>query len=50
MPGARTGPCMLLVGGSESGSSLGSGLVKTDGLPMGFLSPSASLILPLVQP
>ena len=39
-----------LVGGSVSGSSLGSELVETALLPMGSLSPSASSILPLTQP
>jgi hypothetical protein len=41
---------MLLVGGSVSGSSLGSGLVETAGLPMGLLSLSASSIHPVIQP
>ena len=36
--------CMLLVGGSVSGSSLGSELIKTAGVPMVSLPPSVSLI------
>ena len=40
----------LLVGSSVSGSSLGPGLVETDGLSMGLLSLSASSILPLNHP
>lgn len=40
--GPQTSLCMLLVGDSVSGSSLGSGLVKIAGLPMGLLSLSAS--------
>lgn len=45
-----TDPYMLLVGCSVSGSSLGSELVETAGLPLGLISPSASSILPLIQP
>lgn len=41
---------MLLIGGSVSGSSLGSGLVDTAGLPMGLLSLSNSSVLCLLQP
>jgi hypothetical protein len=49
-PGCQTSPCMILVGGSVSGSSLGYGFVETAGLPMGSLSLSASSILLLIQP
>ena len=37
--GPCTSLCMLLIGGSVIGSTLGSGLVETAGLPMGSLSP-----------
>jgi hypothetical protein len=40
---------MFLVGGSVSGSSLGSGLFETVGLPIGSLSLSASSFFPLIQ-
>ena len=43
------GGCCL-VGGSVSGSSQGSRLVETAGLPMGLPSPSSPSILPLIQP
>jgi len=33
--GPQAGLCMREVGGSVSGSSMGSGLVETVGLPMG---------------
>jgi hypothetical protein len=48
--GPWTSLCMFLVGGSVSGSSLGSELVEIAGLPMELLSPSASSVLPLIQP
>jgi hypothetical protein len=47
---ARTGQCMLLVGGSDSTSSLRSVLVETAGLPVGLHFPSASSVLPQIQP
>ena len=47
--GPQTSPCMLLVGGSVSDRSLGSGLVETAGLPMGPPSLSAFSVLPLAQ-
>jgi hypothetical protein len=37
--GPQTNPCMLLVGGSASGNSLGSGLVETAGLSYGVTHP-----------
>ena len=39
-----------LVGGSVSGSSKGSEFIETAGFPLGSPSPSASLIVPLIQP
>jgi hypothetical protein len=41
--------CMLLVCGSISRSSLGSGLAETAGFSYGVLSPAASSICPLIQ-
>ena len=37
---------MLLFSGLVSGSSLGSGLVETVGLPMGSLSPNSTIGIP----
>jgi hypothetical protein len=41
---------VLLAGGSVSGSSQRASLVETADLPVGSPSPSASSILPLIQP
>jgi hypothetical protein len=45
-----TSPCMFFGGGLVSGSSQGSRLVDTVGLPMGLPSSSAPSILPLTLP
>ena len=45
----QTSQFMLLVGVSVSGSSQGSGLVDTVGLPMGLPFPSVPSVLPLTS-